>query len=96
MSLYRPDWITKTLAGLIFGFALGIAVSGLFAWLTPSGVFGAPIKFQITMWLVAPVWLITLCAVYLFQRGGQAIIWLGSASVICWALLLACPHFLSH
>ena len=51
----RPDWISKTLAGLLLGLSLAIICSGLLAaWLAgmPLAVSG-----QLAMWLVPPAWL---------------------------------------
>lgn len=89
----QPDWISKTLAGVLLGFALCIAVSGLFAWLTPGGP-AAPQKSQATMWITMPVWGAVLSFVYLFRSGAQAWRWLGGATVLAYALLAACRHFL--
>jgi drug/metabolite transporter (DMT)-like permease len=87
------DWWSKSLAGVLLGFVLSILASGLFAWLTPGGP-GASNKFQATMWVTAPVWASILSAVYFFRSGAQAWRWLGGATVLATAALLACRHYL--
>ncbi len=84
----RPDWWTKTLAGLVFGFGLGIALAGLFAWVGPGGI-GAPQKTQFVMWLIAPVWMTVFGTVYLFPSGARALLWLGAANLVVFAALFA-------
>jgi hypothetical protein len=51
------DWIGKTLAGVIGGFGLAIALSGLLACLTPGGITVQD-KEQVVMWIVPPVWIL--------------------------------------
>lgn len=87
------DWLSKSAAGVLLGFVLSILASGLFAWLTPGGP-GAPNKFQATMWLTAPVWAAVMSAVYFFRSGLQAWCWLGGATALGAAALMACRHFL--
>ncbi|MGD9544277.1 MAG: hypothetical protein AB7F41_08475 [Methylocystis sp.] len=93
MSQIRRDWFSKTSAGAILGFSLAIALAGLFAWLSPGGLT-APNKFQIVMWLIAPIWLSTLSFCFLFSSGVRAWLWLGAGNLIAYAGLFACRHFL--
>lgn len=85
---YRPDLLSKTLAGALLGFTLAIAASALFAWLTPNGP-SAPNKFQFVMWLVAPVWTLILSAVYFFRNGRRAWLALAAANLVAFAAYLA-------
>ncbi|MFA5495925.1 MAG: hypothetical protein WC247_14240 [Porticoccaceae bacterium] len=85
----RPDWWSKTLAGVLAGFALAFALSGLFAFLTAGGP-AAPNKFQVTMWFVAPAWMAALSLCFLFRSGLRAWLWLGGANVVAWAALYLC------
>ncbi|MEF3367604.1 hypothetical protein V3H18_13775 [Methylocystis sp. 9N] len=94
MSEIRRDWLSKTSAGTILGFTLALAISGLFARLGPGG-FTTPNKYQLVMWLIAPVWLGVLSFCFLFQSGKRAWLWLGAANALAYAGLLACRHFLS-
>jgi hypothetical protein len=76
----RPDWISKTLAGLLLGPGLAISASGLLAALLagmPLAVSG-----QLAMWLVPPVWLLVQSLVYFFSSGLRAWAWLGAANVL--------------
>lgn len=84
----RPDWISKTLAGAILGFALAVGCSGLFGLLTPGLVMGA--KTQLMMWMIFPIWLAVLGGCYLFRSGLRAWSWLGAINLlVLGALLLA-------
>lgn len=85
------DWLAKSVAGVVLGFGLALALSGLLAWLTPGGP-AAPNKFQATMWLMAPLWTLVLALVFLFQSGRRAWCWLGGANALAFGALLACRH----
>jgi len=83
----RPDWLSKTLAGLLLGLGLAFAASGLLDLaLQPMAL---PTRGQLAMWSVAPVWLGVAGAVYLFSTGLRAWLWLGGANLLGWGLLLA-------
>jgi len=75
------DWIGKALAGVIGGFGLAIAVSGLFACLT-SGGLAVQDKQQVAMWLVPPIWIAAMSAAFAFRTGARAGWWLGGIAVI--------------
>lgn len=89
MTRIRRDWVSKTSAGAVLGFSLAIALAGLFAWLGPGGM-AAPNRFQLVMWLIAPVWLTTLSLCFLFSSGVRAWLWLGAANLLAYAGLFAC------
>ncbi len=93
MIQIRRDWVSKTSAGAILGLSLAIALAGLFAWLSPGGL-ETPNKFQLVMWLVAPIWLMTLSLCFLFASGKRAWLWLGGVNLMAYAGLFACRHFL--
>lgn len=82
----RADWWTKTLSGLVLGFTLALAVSGLFAWLGPGGI-AAPQKVQFVMWLITPLWMLILSMIYLVRTGLRALTGLLIANVLAYALL---------
>lgn len=82
----QPDWISKILAGGLLGFALAIALSGLFAWLGPGGV-NANNKGQFIMWIVPPLWMTFFSLVFLFRTGIRAWITLGTATIIAFLAL---------
>lgn len=81
-SELRPDWISKSLAGVLLGAALALGASAIFAKLA-SGI-PTPLRSQIGMWLTAPVWMSTASSVYFFASGRRAWLWLGAANVIVW------------
>lgn len=85
--LESRHWLGKSLAGLILGFTLGLAVSGLFAWMGPDGINAPTGKTEFNMWLVAPVWAAVMSMVYLFGNSRRAWLWLGVANVIAFVLL---------
>lgn len=84
-----PCWCCKVLAGTVLGFFLAVAVSGIFVWVAPLGLG----KFQVAMWMVVPVWLAVLSAVFLFRDGPRAWLWLGGANAVAYALLFICRYF---
>lgn len=81
------DWISKSLAGLILGLALGMALSALYNAIDSSRAL--PIRGQLAMWIVAPVWLSAQGGVYFFTSGMRAWLWLGAATVGTSATALA-------
>jgi hypothetical protein len=88
----QPDWWSKTSAGAVFGFGLGIAASGLVAWIGSGGPWQAN-KYQAMMWLVVPIAIGVLALSYLFRRGWHAWLYLGLANALAFGLLAACRYF---
>lgn len=86
------DWLSKTLAGAVLGLTLAFVCSAVFAQL--AAAIAPPIRAQLAMWLVIPVWLSALSGVYLFQNGKRAWLWLGAANVAA-VLVLASLRLLS-
>jgi len=82
----RPDWWSKTFAGVVLGAMLAFALAGIFAWAGPGGIT-PPDKSQFVMWLIAPVWMTVLGFVWLFRTGTLALLWLGGANLLAWGLL---------
>lgn len=84
----RPDWISKTLAGLVLGFSLANIASGLL--MTRLRDMPIEVSGQLAMWLVPPVWLLVLSLVYFFSSGARAWAWLLGANAVAlgaWWLL---------
>lgn len=84
--LQSRHWFGKTMAGLVLGYALALALSGVFALLTPGGLGGEG-KIQFVMWTIAPVWATVLGFVFLFRDSRRAWLWLGMATALAWGLL---------
>lgn len=82
----QPDWWQKSLAGVVLGYAIALAISGLFAWLGYGGI-DAPQKVQFNMWIISPIWLTILSFSFMFPTGVSAIKWLGSANLVAYTLL---------
>lgn len=76
----RRDWLSKTLAGAGLGLLLGFGVSLLLA-VALRGL-PLPVRGQLAMWSVAPVWLGVWCGVYFFANGRRAWAWLGLATAL--------------
>ncbi|HEL4844841.1 TPA: hypothetical protein UOA08_001379 [Stenotrophomonas maltophilia] len=55
-KLQSRHWFGKMCAGVLLGFGLSLALSGLFAWFGPGGIDGGGGKAQFNMWLVALLW----------------------------------------
>lgn len=83
----RTDWISKSLAGIVAGFTLALALAGLVAWGGPGGL-SVPGKVQMVMWTITPLWLTAVSLVYLFPTGIHAWAWLGGANVLAWLALV--------
>lgn len=88
----QPHWWSKTLAGSILGLTLSYALVAIFAWYGPGGI-DAPTKVQFNMWLISPLWLLTLSLTYLFKTGLKAFIYLGAANIIFYSLFLLLRGF---
>jgi len=89
------DWLSKTLAGVIGGFGLAIAASGLLACLTP-GALDVQNKFQVAMWLVPPVWIGVMSTSFMFRTGLRAWVWLGGANLLGFAMFALARHFFTR
>jgi len=87
MRDYRQDWIGKTSAGVILGFCLAISLAGTLAWLGPGGL-DAKNKFQFILWIVPPIWLGVAAFCYFFRTGLQAWLWLGSANLLAYGMMV--------
>ena len=81
------DWLGKSSAGIILGFALAIALSGLFAWAGPGGLMHSSAKTQINMWMIAPIWVSVLSFCFFFRSGLRAWLWLGGATLLAFGAL---------
>lgn len=86
----RPDWISKTLAGLLLGFSLSIIAAGLL--MTQVQDMPLPVSGQLAMWLVPPVWLTVLSFVYFFRSGLRAWAWLLAANAVAFGLWWLLRH----
>jgi hypothetical protein len=83
----RRDWLAKIVAGTLLGLGLAFGCSGLFVFFNPD--MAASIRMQLAMWMVAPIWLSTLSAVFLFDSGWRAWAWLGGANLLIYGVLFA-------
>lgn len=88
-ELRSEDWLGKASAGLICGFTLAIALTGLFAWFGPSGLMHSSAKTQLNMWLASPIWVAALSVCFLFRSGIRAWGWLLLANAVSYGALFA-------
>ncbi|AFJ01367.1 hypothetical protein Q7C_186 [Methylophaga frappieri] len=80
----RNDWLSKTLAGLILGFFIALATTGLI-YLLPLKI-RISAEAQLIMWLLPPIWLTILSTCFLFRSGLRAWLWLTGANIILFAI----------
>jgi hypothetical protein len=85
--LQSRHWFGKGSAGLVLGFGLALAVSGLFAWWGPGAVDGDGGRIQFVMWLIAPLWCAVFSLVFLFRSSARAWLWLGLANALAFGAL---------
>lgn len=84
----RRDWLAKTLAGSLLGLTLALGCSAIFDVL--AAALPLPVRAQLAMWMVAPIWLGTLSGCYFFADGWRAWRGLALANLAvygAWALL---------
>ena len=84
----QRDWISKTLAGMVLGATMALGCSGLFSQLSANNI-PFSVRGQLAMWMVPPIWLGVLSGSYFFANGLRAWLWLGGASALIVAVLLA-------
>lgn len=86
-AMKKRDWWSKSLAGLLGGLLIALLCSALFNRLAGAAL-AFPLRSQLAMWMVAPVWLTLLAGVYLFSSGRRAWLSLASAALLLCAVLL--------
>lgn len=85
-KLTSRNWFGKASAGLVLGYGLAVALTGLFAWFGPGG-YGGDDKIQFNMWMMSPIWAGVLSFCFLFRDGLRAWLWLGLANLAAFAVL---------
>lgn len=88
----RNDWWSKSLAGVLLGLGLGLLAGNLVALMGAS--LPPPLRAQLAMWVVCPVWLGVMAFVYLFRSGVRAWAWLSGTLIIGVVLLLAAQRLM--
>jgi len=81
----RNDWLSKSAAGVLLGLALGLLTGNYVALL--GAELAPPVRAQLAMWVVVPVWMGVLGFVFLFRSGVRAWAWLSAALLAGVALL---------
>lgn len=93
MPARRNDWLSKSVAGTLLGLALGLLAGNVVALLGAG--LAPPVRAQLAMWSVAPVWLGVLGGVFLFRSGARAWAWLAGVLVAGIALLFAAQRLMN-
>jgi len=76
----------KSLAAALLGLPLTVAVIGLIALLWP----GDPVHTTLPWLLLSfPLWIAVMACAFLFRSGLRAWLWLGGATLLCFALVHA-------
>lgn len=88
-TLDKQPWLGKAAAGIVLGFGLALAASGFFVHLSPGEVANDSAKLQLTMWSLAPGWILVLSFSFLFRTSKRAWLWLGVANLSAFGLLFA-------
>ena len=82
----QNQFVLKTCIGVILGLTLSYGLVALFAWFGPDNLnqeLSAERllwKTQFNMWLIAPIWMLIVSFVYLFNTAKSAFIGLGLAN----------------
>lgn len=85
--LSSRDWFGKSSAALLLGFFLALGCAGLFKLIVGVSDTFFTTKGQFAMWLMSPVWALTLSFCFLFRSSVRAWLWLGAANAMVWAPL---------
>lgn len=86
--LSSKDWLGKSAAGLVLGFLLALGAAGMFQQFAGVGDTFFSTKGQFAMWLMSPVWALTLSFCFLFRSSLRAWLWLALANIVVWAIVL--------
>lgn len=79
------DLIHHGLVSTVLGFPLSILLSGLAYHL--SGGDADPAKYQVVMWIVAPIWVTIIGLSFLAPSRRACWLWLVGASLLAWLVL---------
>ncbi|MBD1583726.1 hypothetical protein [Pseudoalteromonas sp. S16_S37] len=91
---FKSQWLGKTITGLVLGLGLSFALVGLFAWIGADSLSQSLSnerllwRTQFSMWLITPIWLLIFSFVYMFNSAKQAVLWLGSATLVVFIMLI--------
>lgn len=72
---------SKVLAGVVLGFTLAVAVSGLYGWLGPNSLMD---KYMVVLWFIVPVWTAVIALSCVFRRAWQ--VWVSCCWLMVWRL----------
>ncbi|WP_291365759.1 hypothetical protein [Acetobacter sp. UBA5411] len=88
MTLDNSEWKGKLSAGIIPGAGLalgGMGVAGLLCHTTGSPM---TLSAQALLWSATFVWIVSVCACFLFSSGRKAWTGLGTSCALVWLLFL--------
>ena len=86
--LTAKNWFGKAAAGVILGLTLALGLSGLFR--ISGGVDEAffSTRGQVGMWMMAPIWALTISFVFLFRTPLRAWGWLTLVNLLVWGFIV--------
>jgi hypothetical protein len=85
-QLRGRDWLAFSLAAALPGFVLAMALAGIFQYAAHPL---AQDKSQVTMWIVAPLWMAAAGAAFGFRQPRAAWYWLTPAALVASAVVSA-------
>ncbi|MXO65899.1 hypothetical protein [Altericroceibacterium endophyticum] len=86
--LRASNWLGKASAGLVMGFLLALGAAGLLRTLVAGGATPFSTVGQFSMWMMAPVWALTVSLCFFFRTGPRAWVWLTLANGLVWGLVI--------
>ena len=86
--LTAKNWFGKAAAGVILGLTLALGLSGLFR--ISGGVDEAffSTRGQVGMWMMAPIWALTISFVFLVRTPLRAWGWLTLVNLLVWGFIV--------
>ena len=88
MTLDNSGWKSKLSAGTIAGAGLALGVMGVAGLLCHTTGSPMSLSAQALLWMAAFLWIVSVCACFLFSSGYKAWAGLGRGCVLVWLLFL--------
>ncbi|MCH4092520.1 hypothetical protein [Acetobacter sp.] len=88
MKLDNREWKGKLSAGVIAGAGLALGAMGIAGLLCHTTGSPMTLSAQALLWQATFIWIVPVCACFLFPSGRRAWTGLGSSCVLVWLLFL--------
>lgn len=82
----RPDWFSKTFAGLVLGLTFSMAL-GVLLCMLGEGHIDRMLLPQMGMWLVPWLWMPLFFAAYFFPKGWQVLLCYLTLNAVAYGLV---------